>query len=135
MTADRQARAELDGAIDAIERGYEFLLAYAAQGRRTDRDAAAGQGPRDNLKAMADALAALPRLARQVAGDAGQLDDGKAYFDALERDAGVAAASIRLVLAQEDIGSQLVDNLNASIHLRAVLTDVFLLDELFRPAT
>ncbi len=71
----------------------------------------------------------------RAAGDAGQLDDGKAYFDALERDASVAAASIRLVLAQEDIGSQLVDNLNASIHLRAVLTDVFLLDELFRPGS
>ena len=40
-----------------------------------------------------------------------------------------ASAAVRLVLAQPSIGSQLVDNLNASIHLRALLTDLFLLDE------
>jgi len=34
-----------------------------------------------------------------------------------------------LVLAQKSISSQLVDNLNASIHVRALLTDVFLIDE------
>jgi hypothetical protein len=33
------------------------------------------------------------------------------------------------VLAQKTIGSQIVDNLNASIHLRTLLTDLFLLDE------
>jgi hypothetical protein len=36
-------------------------------------------------------------------------------------------AAIELVLAQPTISSQLVDNLNASIHLRALLTDLFLL--------
>jgi hypothetical protein len=30
------------------------------------------------------------------------------------------------------ISSQLIDNLNASIHLRALLTDLFLLDEILR---
>jgi hypothetical protein len=35
-----------------------------------------------------------------------------------------------LVLAQPAISSQLVDNLNASIHLRALLTDLFLIDEI-----
>jgi hypothetical protein len=48
----------------------------------------------------------------------------------LERDAGDSLAAIRLVLAQPAISSQLVDNLNASIHLRALLTDVFLIDEI-----
>jgi hypothetical protein len=45
------------------------------------------------------------------------------------RDAGNALAAVRLVLLQPSIGSQLIDNLNASIHLRALLTDLFLLDE------
>jgi hypothetical protein len=39
---------------------------------------------------------------------------------------------VRLVLAQPAISSQLVDNLNASLHLRALLTDVFLLDEIVK---
>ena len=34
-----------------------------------------------------------------------------------------------MVLAQKWISSQLVDNLNASIHLRTLLTDIFLIDE------
>jgi hypothetical protein len=36
------------------------------------------------------------------------------------------------VLAQPAISSQLIDNLNASIHLRALLTDLFLVDELLK---
>jgi hypothetical protein len=32
-------------------------------------------------------------------------------------------------LAQKALSSQLIDNLNASIHIRALLTDIFLIDE------
>lgn len=46
----------------------------------------------------------------------------------LDRDARDSLAAIELVLAQTAISSQLIDNLNASIHLRALLTDIFLLD-------
>jgi hypothetical protein len=35
-----------------------------------------------------------------------------------------------LVLAQPSISSQLIDNLNASIHLRALLADLFLVTEI-----
>jgi hypothetical protein len=51
------------------------------------------------------------------------------------RDARDASAAIRLVLAQPSISSQLVDNLNASIHLRALLTDLFLIDEVLKVAS
>ena len=51
------------------------------------------------------------------------------FIDVLDRDAHAAQAAVRLVLAQPGISSQLVDNLNASIHLRALLTDIFLVDE------
>jgi hypothetical protein len=37
---------------------------------------------------------------------------------------------MELVLAQPTIGSQLIDNLNASIHLRALLADLFLVTEI-----
>jgi len=36
------------------------------------------------------------------------------------------------VLAQSSISSQLIDNLNASIHLRALLTDLFLISEVVK---
>jgi hypothetical protein len=39
---------------------------------------------------------------------------------------------LKLTLAQPSISSQLVDNLNASIHLRTLLTDIFLVDEIVK---
>jgi hypothetical protein len=54
----------------------------------------------------------------------------RAFFAVLQRDASDSLAAIELVLAQPAIGSQLIDNLNASIHLRALLTDLFLLTEI-----
>lgn len=121
----------LDQAIDVIEGGYEFLLAYAAQGRRTDQGAGGSEGPRARLNAMSEALDDLPGLVRARAASSGRVveSDHSPFFDALTRDAAVAAAAVRLVLAGDEIGSQIVDNLNASIHLRALLTDLFLVDE------
>jgi hypothetical protein len=40
---------------------------------------------------------------------------------------------LEFILAQEKIGSEMVDNLNASIHVRAVLTDLFLYSEALVP--
>ena len=50
----------------------------------------------------------------------------------LDRDAQDSLAALELVLAQPAISSQLIDNLNASIHLRALLTDLFLVGEILR---
>jgi hypothetical protein len=55
-----------------------------------------------------------------------------AFLAVLDRDSRDSLAAIELVLAQPVISSQLIDNLNASIHLRALLTDLFLLDEILR---
>ena len=59
-------------------------------------------------------------------------DQSNAFADflaVLERDAHAAQAGLRVVIAQPAISSMLVDYLNASIHVRALLTDVFLVDE------
>ena len=53
----------------------------------------------------------------------------------LARDARDSLAAVELVLAQPAISSQLIDNLNASIHLRALLTDLFLIDEILKNAS
>jgi hypothetical protein len=50
----------------------------------------------------------------------------------LDRDSRDSLAAIEVVLAQSAISSQLIDNLNASIHLRALLTDLFLLGEILK---
>jgi hypothetical protein len=122
--------------IEAIESGYEFMLAYAAQGRDTDKGAAAGRNVREYLDKM---VAALDGLVPVVNACASGVDPelpkiGAAFFAAVEADANIALAALRLVLARSDISSQLIDNLNASIHLRALLTDLFVVDEALKPA-
>jgi hypothetical protein len=132
----RNPRAELDERIEAIESGYEFMLAYAAQGRDTDKGAAAGRNVRDYLERMSTALDGLGGVisACAAAVDSGLAATSQAFFAAVESDANVARAAVRLVLARPDVSSQLIDNLNASIHLRALLTDLFVVDEVLKPA-
>jgi hypothetical protein len=105
--------------IEVIEAGYEYLLAYAAQGRESD-DGQSGSEIRTTLGGMMEAAAAI---ADELANDS--RDFSRVVVD----DAGKSRAAIGLVLDQEKISSELIDNLNASIHLRALLTDLFLLSE------
>jgi hypothetical protein len=50
----------------------------------------------------------------------------------LENNVRDSLVAVELVLAQPAISSQLIDNLNASSHLRALLTDLFLIGEIVR---
>jgi hypothetical protein len=122
---------ELSRLIDTLERGYEYLLAYAAQGRQDD----AGTEVRQRLKDMQAALANLgAQLKAAIVLDSAQAaQEASAFINAVFEDASKAQGAIALVLSRAAIGSLLVDNLNASIHLRALLTDVFLADQALRP--
>jgi|TARA_Y100000294_G_scaffold176472_1_gene198940 hypothetical protein len=104
--------------IDTVEAGYEFLLAYAAQGREDD-DGSTGSA-RETLSAMDSALASLREILHESAA---------AFHQVTANDIGAARAAIELVLAAPRLSSELVDNLNASIHLRTVLTDLFIVGE------
>jgi hypothetical protein len=125
------ARAELGRRCNTIEEAYEFMLAYAAQGMASD---AHNSQVREFLRKCDSALADLPGFlmgfVRHLALESDAPYTG--FLSVLERDAKDARAAVQLVLAQPSISSQLVDNLNASIHLRALLTDLFLIDEILR---
>ncbi len=125
------SREDLRRRVDAIEAGYEFLLAYAAQGLASDVGAASGEQLREYLRRFDAALTGLADRYRDIATEenAHGPEALSAFLDVLSRDAEAAQAAIRVVLAQPAISSQLVDNLNASIHVRALLTDIFLIDE------
>ena len=121
--------------IDAIESGYEFMLAYAAQGRDTDRDSSgsgAGFELREFLQKMDKALDGLgPLIKSAIDTKKSNLGASNDFLDAVEEDAKKALGLIRLIMAQPDVSSMLIDNANASIHLRALLTDLFIIDEAF----
>lgn len=136
MTASaRQEFATVAARIDAVEEAYEYCLAYAAQGRRGDEGGASAEVRRF----LERALTALDGLADAAASGFARATDrgeaGRAFLGVVRQDVDKARAAIRLVLAQQAISSQLVDNLNASIHLRALLTDLFLIDESLKART
>jgi hypothetical protein len=111
--------------IEVIEQAYELMLAYAAQGRQNDTD---DSGSIRRFLTRADA--ALDGLAACLrASLADRVDAYADFIEVLEQDARATRAAFRLVLAQPALSSQLIDNLNASIHIRALLTDIFLIDE------
>jgi hypothetical protein len=119
---------------ETIEECYEFMLAYAAQGLPSDQGAQSGQRIREVLERAGSAIAALGKNCRDFVKHR-RLEPAEKYLsfiNLVERDARDSLAAIDLVLAQSSISSQLVDNLNASIHLRALLTDSFLLGDVFR---
>jgi hypothetical protein len=126
-------RAELARRCETIEQAYEFMLAYAAQGLSGDASQTGGQ-LRDLLSRAAAALDDIAEQYRILVKSEGLEPRVRyaAFIDVLDRDANDALAAIQLVLAQRSIGSQLVDNLNASMHIRALLTDLFLIDEILK---
>jgi hypothetical protein len=128
-----QPHPELARRIDLIERGYEYLLAFAAQGRKDE----AGSEVRETLLGMHTALDGLDRiLAASTKVDArSQLHDASAFIAAVRDDALKARGAIAFSLNCATISSQLIDNLNASIHVRALLTDLFLADQALRQTT
>jgi len=126
---------ELKERCDRIEECYEFLLAYAAQGLPGDQGSQSGGQLRTFLARCDEALAGLAQVFSQIVEQEGlqPADRYHAFISVLDRDARDAQAAVQLVRAQPSISSQLIDNLNASIHLRALLTDLFLIDEIVRP--
>jgi hypothetical protein len=126
--------AEIANRCEAVEECYEFLLAYAAQGLPTDKGSKSGGQVREFLTRAVRALTGLAEICAMVIKeeDLQPADKYSAFFAVLDRDARDSLAAIELVLAQPAISSQLIDNLNASIHLRALLTDLFLLGEIVR---
>ncbi len=127
------AHEELRKRIDFLEETYEFLLSYAARGLQGEEGS--GGQIRDYLHDAARITEELGDLFREAVERIGpeEPETYLAYARTLEKDAEATGAALRLVLAQPSISSQLVDNLNASIHFRALLTDLFLVDELLKP--
>jgi hypothetical protein len=119
---------------NTVESSYEFMLAYAAKGRSSDEGDDPGGQIREFLQRAATAIAGLSeaclRLVKQRS--MGPAEKYQPFLEVLDGEARKSLAAIELVLAQPSISSQLVDNLNASIHLRALLTDLFLIGEVLR---
>ena len=125
-------RSELKTRIATIEESYEFFLAYAAQGISDDTTSSHSGDLRGFLDQIDSALEGLADGVSAVFELEG-LEPAQAYRNltyAIRVDSATAQAAIRAVRSRSAISSQLIDNLNALVHLRALLTDLFFIDEL-----
>jgi hypothetical protein len=121
---------EISALCSTIEESYEFMLAYAGQGLAGEQ----GSQIRHHLERAAQALSSLANnysitLSQENLQPAERYE---AFGSVLVTDARKALVAIELVLAQSNVSSQMVDNLNASIHLRALLTDLFLIEDILK---
>ena len=122
----------LRNSINDVEAGYEYMLAYAAQGL-INEPTSGGSGPsiRVYLEKMQNGLVSIvddfETVIKDATGDNAELYLN--YLSVLKEDAAKSKKAVDLVMSLPSIGSQVIDNLNASIHLRAILTDIFLIDE------
>ena len=128
-------REDVSSRCNSIEECYEFLLAYAGQGLSGKENSKSSGQVREFLSRAAEALTGIADAYAETVKQENlrPTEVYLAFQSVLARDAADSLASIQLVLAQATISSQLVDNLNASIHLRALLTDLFLIDEILKP--
>ena len=112
--------------IDAVDSAYEFLLAYAAQGREDD---VGGPAPRarDILAELDEALVSI--VSRLNKPDPRASKERRKFDTLAIEDIAKSRIALALVGSQSRISSELIDNLNASIHLRTVLTNLWILSE------
>lgn len=122
---------KLRASINDIESGYEYLLAYAAQGRDVEYTGGGAVSIRDYLGRLQSGLASVAddfdAIIDEIAKENAALY--RDYITVLREDAKKSKMAVDIVLSLPSIGSQVVDNLNATIHIRALLTDIFFIDE------
>jgi hypothetical protein len=120
--------------VEKIEAAYEFMLAYAAQGReREPTGGGAGPSIRNFLTELELGLVHVTSAARlkmaELQAGVEALQALEVFSEQLQNDAERALNVVRVVLTSPALSSQLIDNLNASVALRCLLTDLFVLDE------
>ena len=130
MTGEIEQAAAMRDAFDRIEEAYEFMLAYAAQGRK--REVAEGGGESQIRHYLRRFESAVVDLETALQGGLGG-DAGAAFTDRVRNDLAVARSVIALLLARPSINSDMVDNSNGLIALRALLTDIFFIDQAVLP--
>ncbi len=115
---------EIRRRIEEIEEAYEFMLAYAAQGRA--EEGADGTQIRNFLTRFGKAVDAIPDMLETTAAAAG-------FLARFREDSKTMASVIEIMLARGNISSEVVDNANGLIAVRSYLTSLFFLDKAVLP--
>jgi hypothetical protein len=112
--------------IEKIEEAYEYMLAYAAQGRSDEGAGPDGAQIRTFLKKFSGALTKLDEATPDIVKENPAAVD---FIEAFTSETKVMASILKVLLSRENISSEVVDNTNGLISVRAYLTSLFFLDK------
>jgi hypothetical protein len=116
-------------AIDQIEEAYEFMLAYAAQGKKREEEG-------EDISKIRQYLSRFARSLESMRGVAPTLLPSPAsapFRDRVLADLAVTVSVLALLLEQRSITSDLVDNTNGLIAMCSLRTDLFFIDQAVLP--
>lgn len=130
MTDVMTQAAAMRDAFDRIEESYEFMLAYAAQGRKRESQEGGGESQiRQYLKRFEAALNDLEKPLSEGLGGR----EGAAFAERFLNDLKVVRSVIAILLSRPSVTSDMIDNTNGLIAMRGFLTDVFFADQAVLP--
>ena len=112
--------------IELVEEAYEFMLAYAAQGRADEGAGPDGAHIRTFLKQFSDAT---DRIIEDLDKLSEPNEAMETFIKSAESDAKTVKSVMAIMLQKENISSEMVDNANGLITVRSYLTALFFIDK------
>ncbi|MBV1903945.1 MAG: hypothetical protein KUG58_09950 [Marinosulfonomonas sp.] len=120
----------LRNAFDQIEEAYEFILADAAQGRKQETEEGGGESQiRQYVKRFLSALGEVQKALSDGLGGA----DGAKFCERFQADIETVCSILSLPIGRPSISSDMIDNTNGLITMRALLTDILFVDTAILP--
>ena len=122
MTSHKDIREE----IEKVEEAYEYMLAYAAQGRADEGEGAEGVQIRIFIKQFLSSIEVLAGSLESLSKSSVEL---KTYIDSFKGESDIMASVLKIILANDNISSEVIDNANGLISVRSYLTSLFFIDK------
>lgn len=127
---DEKIVVDIREAIDTVEEAYEFMLAYAAQGRQTESETEGASQIRGFLDRFRNALNVFSNHSDELLTPAASTSAFAQHFAA---DTNTMKAVLDMLIGKSNITSDMIDNTNGMIVVRSFLTNVFFVDQVMLP--
>ena len=112
--------------IELVEEAYEFMLAYAAQGRTDEGAGPDGAHIRTFLTQFSEATDNIINELDNLTEADGTMET---FIKTAKTDADTVKSVLAIMLQKENVSSEMVDNANGLITVRSYLTALFFIDK------
>ena len=118
--------AEIRKNIELVEEAYEFMLAYAAQGRA---DEGAGPDGAHIRTFLTQFSTATDNIINELDELTASHETTETFIKALKTDADTVKSVMAIMLQKDNVSSEMIDNANGLITVRSYLTALFFIDK------